>query len=269
MGRTPQSSEKLPRKATKPIAASGDVRSRNDSFYHPLTFNCADRFLEAAEAEGLARGQRTLLRLKAGTALALNDTPYLALRVADIVERAGLSYGLFYHHFKDKETAVKAVLGDMLDQVESNYRNIHSSENDYETIFEPNLFYVEYYSRNAGLMSACLSLSEDDADFGNTWNLINDRWNRRIANGIRLAQNDSRSLLPEVDSVAYALAAMVDQTCRQIFVQKNPFAARLMENTLQLAEAVSILWYRAVYGRDPEKDRVLACREKFALKQNK
>lgn len=225
--------------------------------------------MTAASAEGLARGQRTLLRLKAGTALALNDTPYLALRVADIVEHASLSYGLFYHHFKDKETAVKAVLGDMLEQVESNYRNIHSSRNDYETIFEPSLFYVEYYSHNAGLMSACLSLSEDDKEFGDLWNLINDRWNRRIANGVRAAQQNSKSLLPEADSVAYSLAAMVDQTCRQIFVQKNPFASRLMENTLQLAETVSILWYRVVFSRDPEKDQVLACREKFALKQIK
>ncbi len=267
MAKAPEPIEKPPRRSGKSAPSLSAVRSPIDTFYHPMTFNCAAGFLAAADAEELTRGERTLLRLKAGTALALSDTPYLALRVADIVEHAGLSYGLFYHHFKDKETAVKAVLGDLLEQVESRYCDIHSLEDDYQTIFEPNLFYIESYRRNAGLMSACLSLSENDREFGDFWNLLNDRWHRRIANGIRVSQNNETSLLPEPDAVAYGLAGMVDQSCRQIFVQKNPFAARLVETTLQMAEALSILWYRAVYGRDPEKNQVLACREKFALKR--
>jgi AcrR family transcriptional regulator len=257
------------RKSAKSSMGAGAVIARSPLFLHPMTFLCVDFFLTAAIADGLAKGQRTLLRLKAGTAQALNDIPYPALRVADIVERAGLSYGLFYHYFKDKETAVKSVLSDMLDHVENTYRNIHSSENDYESMFEPNLFYVEYYSHNAGLMSACLSLSEEDQEFGDLWNRANDSWHRRIANGIRIAQHQNKSLLPEADLVAYTLGGMVDQICRQIFVQKNPFAARLVKDNLKLAEAVSILWYRAVYGRDPNEDQVLACREKFAVKHSK
>jgi AcrR family transcriptional regulator len=257
------------RKPAKSSLAVGLVSTQSRAFHHPMTFLCVDYFLTASAADGLTKGQRTLLRLKAGTAQALNDLPYAVLRVADIVERAGLSYGLFYHYFKDKETAVKAVLGEMLDYVESTYRNIHSSENDYESMFEPNLFYVEYYSHNAGLMSAYLSLSEEDQEFSDLWNLVNDSWHRRIANGIRVTQHQSKSILPEADLVAYTLGGMVDQICRQIFVQKNPFASRFVKDSLQLAEAVSILWYRVVYGRDPTDEQVLACREKFATKHCK
>lgn len=269
MANAPKSKKKDAPKAgpNKSLAPSKATKSK--AFAHPLSFQCEDIFLTQAAADGLTKGQRTLLRLKAGTAQALNDISYPTLRVADIVERAGLSYGLFYHYFKDKETAVKAVLGDMVEHVETSYRNIHSSENDYESMFEPNLFYVEYYSRNAGLMSACLSLSEEDQAFGDLWNLTNDRWHRRIANGIRVAQNPAKTLLPEPDLVAYTLGGMVDQICRQIFVQKNPFASRLIKDSLQLAEAVSILWYRVVYGRDPAEAQVLACRDKFAPKQGK
>jgi AcrR family transcriptional regulator len=237
-------------------------------FHHPSTFKSVDFFLTAAAEDGLTKGQRTLLRLKAGTAQSLNDLPYAVLRVADIVERAGLSYGLFYHYFQDKETAVKAVLDDVLDHVERAYLTIHSFDNAYEAIFEPNLFYVEYYSHNSGLMSACLSLSEEDPEFANLWNITNDNWHRRIAKGISVGQQPSNSLLPEADFVAYTLGGMVDQICRQIFVQKNPFASRLVKDSLQLTEAVSILWYRAVFGSDPTADQVLACREKFAFKQS-
>lgn len=254
------------RKSIKSHSVAHAVAAEKTAYLHPMTFQCADIFLTAAAADGLTKGQRTLLRLKAGTALALNDVPYPVLRVADIVERAGLSYGLFYHYFKDKETAVKAILGDMLEHVENTYRDIHSSENDYESMFEPNLFYVEYYSHNAGLMCACLSLSEEDKEFGDLWNLTNDSWHRRIANSIRIAQHKNKSILPEADLVAYTLGGMVDQICRQIFVQKNPFASRLVKDSLQLAEAVSILWYRVVYGRDPGEKQVLACREKFGVK---
>ncbi len=257
------------RKSAKLVSVVGAASNRNTAFFHPMTFLVVDFFLDAAAADGLAKGQRTLLRLKAGTAQALYEIPYAGLRVADIVERAGLSYGLFYHYFKDKETAAKAVLGDMLDHVEGTYRNIHTSENDYESIFEPNLFYVEFYRYNAGLMSACLSLSEEDQEFGDAWNLTNDSWHRRIAAGIRSAQHQTKSILPEADLVAYMLGGMVDQICRQKYVHKNPFASRLVKDSLKLAEAVSILWYRVVHGCDPTKEQVLACREKFAAKQSR
>jgi AcrR family transcriptional regulator len=257
------------RRPSKSSLAVGAGNVPHVTFLHPKTFLCVDFFLTAANADGLTKGQRTLLRLKAGTALALNEIPYSVLRVADIVERADLSYGLFYHYFKDKETAVKAVLGEMLDYVETTYRKILSSNNDYESMFEPNLFYVEFYSNNSGLMSACLSLSEEDPEFNDLWNLANDSWHRRIANGIRVAQHQTKTFLPEADLVAYTLGGMVDQICRQIFVQKNPFAARLVKDNLKLAEAVSILWYRVVYGRDPTEEQVLASREKFAARKNK
>jgi AcrR family transcriptional regulator len=269
MAKTKTMAETPMRKPAKSSLAVGSASNQSPMFLHPMTFLGVNFFVSAAAEDGLTKGQRTLLRLKAGTAQALNDIPYPALRVADIVERAGLSYGLFYHYFKDKETAVKTVLGEMLDEVESTYRDIHSSENDYESMFEPNLFYVEFYSQNAGLMSAYLSLSEEDQEFSDLWNRANDSWHRRIANGIRITQHQNKSLLPEADLVAYTLGGMVDQICRQIFVQKNPFAARLVKDSLKLAEAVSILWYRVVYGRDPSEEQVLACRDKFASKHSK
>lgn len=262
-------SEVRTRKPSKSNLAVSAMSAKSAVFLHPMTFLCVDFFLGAAAAAELTKGQRTLLRLKAGTAQALNDIPYAALRVADIVERAGLSYGLFYHYFKDKETAVKAVLGEMIDHIETTYRNIHSSENDYESMFEPNLFYVEFYRHNAGIMSAYLSISDEDQEFNDLWNLTNDSWHRRIANGIRIAQIQTKTLLPDADLVAYTLGGMVDQICRQIFVQKNPYARRLVKDSLKLAEAVSILWYRVVYGRDPTEEQVLACREKFAVQQSK
>jgi AcrR family transcriptional regulator len=211
MAKTKTLAEPAPRKLARSSLAVGSPNARSGPFFHPMTFLGVDHFLTAASEDGLTKGKRTLLRLKAGTAQALNDIPYPALRVADIVERAGLSYGLFYHYFKDKETAVKTVLGDMLDQVETTYRNIHSSENDYESMFDPNLFYVEFYSQNAGLMSAYLSLSEEDQEFSDLWNRANDSWHRRIANGIRIAQHQSKTLLPEADLVAYTLGGMVDK----------------------------------------------------------
>jgi hypothetical protein len=100
----PKKKDGIPsRKPSKSSLAVGLVSTQSRAFHHPMTFLCVDYFLTASAADGLTKGQRTLLRLKAGTAQALNDLPYAVLRVADIVERAGLSYGLFYHYFKDKE----------------------------------------------------------------------------------------------------------------------------------------------------------------------
>ena len=248
------------------VAASrpGRTAAKSDDAAYLLSFRWTDVYLEKANAAGLAKGQRTLLRLKAGAAQALEDIPYQVLRVADIVQRAEVSYGLFYHYFKDKEEIALDVLTELMAHVEALYRDIHVQEDDYESLFLPNLFYLDVYSRNAGLMRACLTLSEEVESFRTIWNESIDRWHRRIANAIRSHQSDGDLLLPDAELVAYGVGGMIDQICRQVYVQQNPYVSRLVTDTLQLAEAISILWFRAVYSRDPTAAQVSSCRAKYA-----
>ena len=235
---------------------SRDSASATDMAAHPLSFAMPDVYAPMLENDALAKGERTLIRLKIGVVKALESAPYQTLTMSQIAREAGLSYGLFYHYFKDKEAAVLEVLGDFLRHTEQAYAAIHMGEDPYGSLYLPNLFYLDVNRRNPGVTRACLTVSEEVGSFREQWIGVVDRWHRRMAEAIRRHQHDSDALQPDAELVAYALGGMIDQLCRQAYAQKNPFLTRLVRSTEELAEVISILWYRAIYARDPDPDLV-------------
>src|SRR5271154_1711460 len=113
------------------------VHVAESSLAEPWSFSLADLLGEQAAAPGVPKGRRTLLRLKAGAAKMLNDLPYQNLRVADIVKAAGVSHGLFYHYFGDKQGITLDVLGDMIRLSDERYAQIHASKDTYQSIYVP------------------------------------------------------------------------------------------------------------------------------------
>lgn len=209
------------------------------------SFDFASRLAERGRDRAIPKGQRTLLKLEAGAAAVLNDTPYQLVRVADITARAGVSHGLFYHYFNDKEAITLKVVGDFLAAAEEAYGQIHQSEDMYESIYISNLFYLNLYERNAGLMRAILTLADEHEEFRNGVNDLMHRWHGRMARTMRAAKGEKQLLL------AYALGGMIDQLCRQLFVQKSPQLTRLVRDNTALAEVISLIWYRAISEAPP------------------
>lgn len=232
------------------------------AFAHPLSFTMTGVYQERMQSQGITKGQRTLLRLKIGVVRALEKYPYQIMRVTDITDEADLSYGLFYHYCRDKENATIEVLNDFLQHLEYLYSKIHFSDDDYEALFLPNLFYLDVNRQNAGVVRACLTVSEEVESFRTKWIELVDRWHRRMAQAIRRNLKEPDNLLPDAELVAYGLGGMIDQYCRQVYAQQNPFLSRLIDDTHHFAETVSILWYRAVNGRSPTIEQIERCRQK-------
>jgi AcrR family transcriptional regulator len=230
------------------------------SLAEPWSFSLADLLGEQAAAPGVPKGRRTLLRLKAGAAKMLNDLPYQNLRIADIVKAAGVSHGLFYHYFADKQGITLDVLGEMIRLSDERYAQIHASKDTYQSIFVPNTYYLNFYRKNAGLMRAALALSDELDSFRQLWNDVIDRWHSRIAHSIESHAADSGAARPDAELLAYCLGAMIDQICRQLFVQENPHLKKRVPSIRHLSEALSITWFRATYARDPSAKQVEACR---------
>lgn len=218
---------------------------------HPQSFSMVDVYRQRMEQDGLSKGQRTQIKLKIGVALALQDLPYQVMRVADITTAADISYGLFYHYYKDKQAATIDVLAEFLEHLEKEYREIHGGTDEYDSLYQPNLFYLDVNRRNAGIVRACLTVSEEVESFQTTWVELIDRWHRRMAYAIRRTKGKADRFLPDDELIAYCLGGMIDQLCRQVYAQQNPFVSRLVTDTEHLAETVSIMWYRVIYGRNP------------------
>jgi TetR/AcrR family transcriptional regulator, transcriptional repressor for nem operon len=226
----------------------------------PWSFSVAELLREQAQASGVPKGRRTLLRLKAGAAKMLNEMAYQNLRVADIVKAAGVSHGLFYHYFEDKQGIALDVLGDMIRLSDERYAQIHAFKDAYQSIYVPNSYYLNVYRKNVGLMRAALTLSDEFEPFRQLWNDVVDRWHSRIAHSIETHCVDAGIARPDPELLAYCLGAMIDQICRQLFVQQNPHLRKKVTSIQHLAEVLSATWFRATYARDPTAKQIEACR---------
>jgi len=236
------------------------ISSIPDLEIEPWSFDLAELLASDASNPAFPKGQRTLLKLKAGAAATLNVMPYQAMRVADIVKAAGVSHGLFYHYFTDKQAVTLEILGELMRTSDSRYAQIHASKDAYESLYVANIYYFNVYRKNSGLMRAALSMSDEVATFRQAWNDTVDRWHKRIARAIRAQRSQTNILDADADLLAYCLGAMIDQILRQLFVQQNPHLRQLALDQRHLAEVLSIAWFRATHGRDPTPKQIEACR---------
>ena len=94
-------------------------------------------------------------------------------------------------------------------------------------------------------MRAILTLADEHEEFRNSVNELMHRWHGRMARTMRAAKGEKQLLL------AYALGGMIDQLCRQLFVQKSPQLTRLVRDNTELAEVISLIWYRAISEAPP------------------
>src|SRR5262249_51525387 len=155
--------------------------STGDAPIEPWSFSLAELLNEQSQDAAAPKGQRTLLRLKSGAAATLDRMPYQQMRVADIVKAAGVSHGLFYHYFKDKESITLAIIEEMIRTSDERYGQIHASDDPFQSIYVPNVYFLSIYRRNTGLMRAALTLSDEVDAFRHAWNDAIDRWHKRIA----------------------------------------------------------------------------------------
>jgi AcrR family transcriptional regulator len=234
--------------------------SREQPSSHQEPFHWAAILAHAAAAKNISKGARTLVRLKAGCARALEQIPYQTLRVADIVKNAGASHGLFYHYFDDKQQIALAVVSEFLAECERRYLNIRHTNDAYEAIYRANLYYLEVSRRNAGLMRAMLPLADELPSFRDSWNETMHRWHTRIAKSL-VGHLDKKDLVVgSANLFAYALGGMIDQLCQQLYGQQNPHLGKLVKGTPHLAEVLTIIWFRAAYNRDPSTEQLNAAR---------
>jgi AcrR family transcriptional regulator len=223
-------------------------------------FDWSTILMGAAAAKDISKATRTLLRLKAGCAKALEHIPYQTLRIADIVKNAGVSHGLFYHYFNDKQQITVAVVTEYLAECEHRYLNIHHTSDAYDAIYRSNLYYLDVSRRNAGLMRAMLPLSDELPSFRDFWNDTMHRWHTRIAKSLVVHQEKNDLVVGSANLFAYALGGMIDQLCQQLYMQQSPHLKKLVTDTRRLTEVISIIWFRAAYGRDPTEAQMSAAR---------
>ena len=125
--------------------------------------------------------------------------------------------------------------------------------NAYERIFyQATLKQVNLFAANVGLIRCIRQLGDELPEFNQLVLRSNAEWNELVARGFVRRWQEGRARTELASDVAHALGAMVDELMYDIFVRRNPRLDHYRDAPERLAQLISILWYRAAYGENPE-----------------
>ncbi len=211
----------------------------------------ADR-LRAALGTGAfpTKGDRTRQRLRIAAAEALESEGFQGLKVSDICARADVAQGTFYVYFRDKvEIAVDVLIG-FIDTLYDLVREVARGKDDFESIRASNLFFIRVYSANRGLMRCHVQMMSQEPAFAEAWEPRHRLWQETLGRSIE-RRTGGRLAGATALAVATALEGMVFNHLFTTVVTRNDLAEDDGTRAEEMADMLSILWYRAVYARDP------------------
>ncbi len=188
----------------------------------------------AAPTPMTSRGRRTRAALVAAARDAFEELGFRDARISDIAERAGTSYGVFYHYFESKEEILDelftSVTGEMY--VASQHPS-DTDENPVEKIRAANRQYLTVAARNARLIAMLDELAFREPRFRDLKLRIRESFVRRNEAGIRRLQE--RGLTdPALDAhmAASMLGGMIEHFSMLWFVHGVAYDEEVAVETL-------------------------------------
>lgn len=202
------------------------------------------------------KGERTRRRLLDAAQTLLARVGYHDLKVTDVAKEAGVAAGVFYIYFKDKN----ALVLDLLDELsESNVDAVFGgprSDDPFEAVLAANRAYVNRFVGGGGLNRALAQIVDALPEARRRWQVVNARVAQRIAAGIARRAPGSTPHESARILAALALQAMLDTVLLQTFAYQFPDLEDLRSDPERLAQAMSVLWFRALFAANPRPEQV-------------
>lgn len=197
-----------------------------------------------------AKGERTRRRLESAALNVLETSGYSDMRVLDVARQADVSQGTFYFYYPDKRDIAAKVL---LEFGEALYRGAAvaaTGHTVYDAMLLTNKFFVHAYDANRGLIRCLVQLDDSDPQFQQAWRRIRYDWIARIAGSIGKRSPGALPLEMRFQ-MANALEGMVFHFLYDLYVREEPQLKAYARDRDQVAELLSMLWYRALFGSNP------------------
>jgi AcrR family transcriptional regulator len=208
----------------------------------------------------MTKGERTRRHLMDATREVLAEQGYQAMRIEDIAGAADLAKGTFYIYFKNKKAITMAVMEEFLDECSRAMLAARTEDDPFLEILEPTVEYIRLAFENPGLARALLQFCHNAPEAAELWTETTRTWVTKVAGrlarrlGGGAADADTRSL------VVYAMNWMVDGVLNSYIVRDDSRLQEVVHSPEQLGETLSVLWYRAVYGEDPNAEQLESAR---------
>ncbi|MBL0965269.1 MAG: TetR/AcrR family transcriptional regulator [Blastomonas sp.] len=203
------------------------------------------------EPAALTKGQRTRRRLMEASLALLAKVGFHDLKTTEVAKEAGVAAGVFYTYFKDKNEIVLAVFDAIVDANTKALLAQTQRKSAFATLLESNRAYIQFFVEGGGLNRAIGQIVDTLPEARRSWQKANARFAQAIAERIIRQQSD-KSTRVDPFFAAMALQAMLDSILLQVFAYRDPGLAEYAADPDELAWQISILWYRAEFGCDPE-----------------
>lgn len=216
-----------------------------------------------------SKGERTRFRLKLAAIQALARSGFTDLKVSDICEAADVALGTFYVYYADKAEIACAVLLEFGDALNAHAKAVARGSSDYEAILRTNRHFVAAYQVNAPLVRCLVQVEDQVPSFRDAWREQRLHWIETIAASIARRSGHPETPKELSVQVAYALEGMVFQYLYEVFVRQDPLLSRFAGPPEQIADLLSVLWYRAIYREDPPREEVRYASRLLALRRDR
>ncbi|MHB1420159.1 MAG: TetR/AcrR family transcriptional regulator [Bacillota bacterium] len=192
-----------------------------------------------------SRGATLQLLMKAANKI-FSDKNYLDVKVADIVQEAGVAHGTFYVYFKNKEDCFEKVISALIDEMWKTTVAGPEQHSNYQTIEAVNRVFLEVFQNQAGLIRNLFQVVTFNERVAKMQHEARHRFFSRIESDLRkkIEQGTCYPIEPAIASTA--VGGMVEWfaylwLAAQDTPQDQPFEMEKVVHTL------STLWYRALY----------------------
>lgn len=217
--------------------------------------------LKAAQSE--KKSIRTKVKLEYATISTMSEFGYRGLTVDTISKKSDVSRGTFYLYYKNvSEVSLHALKGFIEFYLEALTVKSKADE-EFEKLCVSTLQWIKVIKANKGLFRCILQASDEFPEITELMNKTNFDYYSRIA--MRAHKNHGekgKGELPALTMAAYALGSMMDEISRKLVSMPDKYFLEVVKQNTpsneELAEFLSLLWYRALYGENPKGQKITA-----------
>jgi len=215
-----------------------------------------------------SRGLATRERLKAAALRVLDRKGYSQMTVADVTREAGVAAGLFHRYFPDLRTLTVELLSEVIGEL-GDTATIEKdvTRGDWMGRIHSHIaLSVANHARRPGLLRAMNQLADESPAFRAQ---LRDFYQSQL----ELLSAQMPRLFPEAKLtpaesllIAYALGGISEAALRERYILRNPAFRDLKLSPEELADWLSVLFYRALFAANPPRDRLHRAGRLLAVK---
>lgn len=217
-------------------------------------FRLSEVLLQRAKSnKGLSKRLRSRSKILAATATEMERVGYENMTIDGITDAAEMARSTFYLHFKSRSAAAMAVLSRYRALLRQLRPHTVRSDSNFETIHRFNRYYVGVYALNAPILAGREALMREAPALLRQRDWTNARWAQIVLRDLAKRQGSSPDIAmdPMSSLVIRATIAMVDELLREVYIYKSPSLIRKINDEDDVAELISFVWYRSIYGQTP------------------